>query len=919
VLGSAAIAGDVVLYSILGPLEVRQGETRVEVGGGKQRALLALLLTRADEVLSVDTILDRLWGDHPPATAKTALQGYVSGLRKAIASGSDRLQTVSGGYVLRLDGDDLDARRFEELAETARAVLERDPERAASLLHEALGLWRGPPLADFAYEAFAQTEIARLEEARLAATEDLNDAELACGRHAELVGGLEAEIAAHPLRERLRGQLILALYRSGRQAEALQAYQTTRDVLVEELGIDPSPALQRLEKAILVQDPSLDAPAATAGAGRVDLPARVTSFVGRETELGELTALVRDGARMMTLTGPGGTGKTRLAVEAAYALADDFSDGVQWVPLETLRDPALVLETISQVLGLQGDLAEQIGGKRLLLVLDNLEQVIACAPDLARLLTSCPGLTLLATSREPLHVSGEQEYPVPTLSADDGTALFVARARSVQPSFQPTDAVGEICRRLDDLPLALELAAARTKLLSPEQLLDRLSTRLDLLKGGRDADPRRQTLRATIEWSFDLLTTDEQRLFARLSAFTGGCTLESAEQVADADVDTLQSLLDKSLLKRRDDLDEPRFWMLETIREYGLERLAADEPGAAALRERHAAYFLDLAEESRDPLRGPDQVRWLDRLEAERPNVRAALEHYIAVRDVEPAIRLAGAYANFWYRRSLYAEGRQWLEATLALGGEPSPARVRASNGLGNCCIEQGDLDAAQTAYEAALTDARDVGDDELTASSLNNLGTLAWDRGDCSAATERFNEAMELVDESSADAAMFLANLGTVALTQGDAGLARSRLEQSLALRRALGDDGGIAQSLFELGLVIVELREFETARGCFLECLDLAERLSDTQGFVALADALALLAAAGGDARRTARLVGSANALREEIGGSLSAAMKTRRERWVDPVRDADPAAFERGVAEGAALALDVPALLAELRQTG
>ena len=297
-LGSAAIAGDVVVYSILGPLEVRQDEARVEVGGGKQRALLALLLTRADEVLPVDAILDQLWEEDPPATAKTALQGYVSGLRKAIPSGADRLQTVAGGYVLRLAGDELDARRFEELAGSARGVIDRDPERAASLLREALELWRGPALADFAYDAFAQAEIARLEEARLAATEDLYDAELACGRHADLVGRLEAEIAAHPLRERLRGQLILALYRSGRQAEALQAYQTTRDVLVEELGIDPSPALQRLEKAILVQDPSLER-SGTGGRSGSGRPACARDLVRRPRD----RARRADGARRATARG----------------------------------------------------------------------------------------------------------------------------------------------------------------------------------------------------------------------------------------------------------------------------------------------------------------------------------------------------------------------------------------------------------------------------------------------------------------------------------------------------------------------------------------------------------------------------------------------------------------------------------------
>jgi non-specific serine/threonine protein kinase len=357
--------------------------------------------------------------------------------------------------------------------------------------------------------------------------------------------------------------------------------------------------------------------------------------------------------------------------------------------------------------------------------------------------------------------------------------------------------------------------------------------------------------------------------------------------------------------------------LLETIREYAADRL--EQSGQAQeTRERHAGYFLALAEASREPLRGPDQIRWLDRLDAERSNVRAALEHYIASEDVDRAIRLASSYGNLWYRRSLYAEGRQWLEATLALGGEPSAARALAWNGLGNCCVEQGDLDAAQTAYETALSDAQEIGDERSTASSLNNRGALAWARGEWSAAARRFAEALELVDESSADAAMYLANIGSAALMQGDAKVARARLEQSLALRRALGDDGGVAQSLYTLGQALFELEEFDVASDCFLECLDLVERLGDTLGLSELADALALLAAAEGNGGRAACLIGSANELREELGGSLSAAMTTRRERWIDPVRDADPDAFERGIAEGVALAHDVPALLAELRQT-
>ncbi|MGH3127485.1 MAG: ATP-binding protein, partial [Gaiellaceae bacterium] len=357
---------------------------------------------------------------------------------------------------------------------------------------------------------------------------------------------------------------------------------------------------------------------------RTNLPVPATPFLGRERELSEVVELLSvDDARLLTLTGPGGTGKTRLALQAAAIASEAYPDGVFWVPLAPLRDPALVLATAAQTLGSKNGLAEHIQDKTMLCLFDNFEQVVEAAPDVAALLSECPNLDVLVTSRERLRVGGEQTYPVPPLAESDGEALFLTRARAVDPAFTPSEAVRELCLRLDELPLALELAAARTALFSPEQLLAKLSQRLDLLKGERDADPRQQTLRATVEWSYDLLLEEEQRLFARLAVFAGGCAYEAAEEVAGADPDTLQSLLDKSLVRKRDSKTGARYWMLETIREYAAERLEASGE-AGELRQRHAAYFLDLAEQAEPYL--ATGGKWLDRLDVEVDNLRSALD-----------------------------------------------------------------------------------------------------------------------------------------------------------------------------------------------------------------------------------------------------------------------------------------------------
>ena len=393
--------------------------------------------------------------------------------------------------------------------------------------------------------------------------------------------------------------------------------------------------------------------------------------------------------RLLTLTGPGGTGKTRLGLQAAAEAAERHPDGVFWMPLAPLRDSELVLEAAGQALGAKESLAEHIADKSLLMLFDNFEHVIDAAGGLSELLAACPNLQLLVTSRELLRVPGEQAYSVPPLEPDDGTELFLARARAVLPNFVADDAVPELCTQLEHLPLALELAAARVRVLSPKQLLERLSNRLDLFHAGRGVDPRQQTLRATIEWSYGLLTADEQQLFSRLALFAGGCTLETADDVCEADLETLQSLVDKSLVRVR---EGDRFWMLETIREYASQRLE-ESPAADDLRLRHADHFLALAEEAAPSLVGTgSHTEWLDQLEREHDNLRAAMDWLAASGENEPALRLAAALWRFWDMKGHLMEGRRRLANALRADEHPTAARAKALSGAADMALTNGDV-----------------------------------------------------------------------------------------------------------------------------------------------------------------------------------------------------------------------------------
>jgi predicted ATPase len=458
---------------------------------------------------------------------------------------------------------------------------------------------------------------------------------------------------------------------------------------------------------------------------RTNLPVPATAFLGRERELGEALTLL-DGTRVLTLTGPGGTGKTRLALQVAGAAGDAYPDGVFWVPLAPLREAELVLETAASALGSDNGLAGHIADKRLLVLFDNFEHVLAAAGYVAELLAECPNLRVLVTSREPLHVSGEQEYAVPPFAHEEGVVFFLARARAVEPSFEADDAVAEICRRLDDLPLALELAAARVKALSSAQILERLEKRLPLLTGGaRDAPGRQRTLRATIEWSHGLLVEDEQRLFARLAVFAGGCALGAAEQVCDAEVDTLQSLVDKSLLRHSGE----RYWMLETIREYAADQLGEDDE----LRRRHAEFFIALAEEATPHLGAgaTDPTKWLDRLEADHDNVRAALDflHESGAGELEQ--RLVVPMWRFWQTRGYYTEAARRLEQALAADGGATTAHAWTAFGAGVVAHNAGDAQAGARRFEEALGIFQQLGDAFGVTRVRQNQGAKAVDTGD--------------------------------------------------------------------------------------------------------------------------------------------------------------------------------------------
>ena len=636
-----------------------------------------------------------------------------------------------------------------------------------------------------------------------------------------------------------------------------------------------------------------------------NLPRPASSFVGREREVADMLALIRDGARLLTLTGPGGSGKTRLAIEAAAEVVPELKAGVFWVGLSALRDPALVTATIAQTLGAKKEIADHIGERDLLLLLDNFEQVVEAAPQIAALVEACPNLKLLVTSRELLRVRGEVEYPVLPLAEPDAVELFCARSRA-----EPDDTVHQLCRTLDNLPLALELAAARASTLSPKQILDRLSARLDLLKGGRDADPRHQTLRATIEWSYELLSKEEKAVFARLSVFAGGFTLEVAEDVGEADLDTLQSLADKSLVRRTGE----RFSMLETIREYSAERLEGSDK-ADDLNRRHAEYFLALAEEA-EPHLHRDSAEWADRLEREHDNLRAAMDWSEAAGESELALRLAGGVSRFWYLKSHVSEGQRRLESVLKADPRPTPARAKALNGAAVMALNIGDIATARLRAEDALALHRTLGNAWGAAYSTMMIGNAIAEGGDVANARPIFAESVRLFRELGDEHYVLIAsfNLAWVTGELGDPEAERAIHEENLRRARALGNRRIEAGSLAELALLARDRGRLEDAAAMLREAIHIEHALGAVLDVAVDLGRLASVLALGGTAGKAAVLLSSSQALTENLGAGVPWWAARRNAQTLATIRtELDDSAATEAWERGRALTVDEAVSLA------
>ncbi|HWO62405.1 MAG TPA: BTAD domain-containing putative transcriptional regulator, partial [Umezawaea sp.] len=810
---------------ILGPLEVTEDGVPVPIGGARLRTLVVRLAVGVGRVVTVDELADALWPRDAPADQGNSVRSLVARVRRVLPN-PDVVRSAAAGYRLDLPESAVDSYEFERLARTPGGA------------REALALWRGPALADVRDAEFATAYAARLDEARLAAVEACAEADLARGADERLVADLTELAARHPLRERLQGLLVRALHGVGRQAEALAAYEDVRRRLVEELGADPGPELREVHQAVL-----------RSGGPRGNLRTALTSFVGREAEVARVTALLAEG-RLITLVGPGGAGKTRLATTAASRLPN----GAWLVELASVTDPADVPAAVLGSLGKRdkrpqdgdpppqdatGRLVDLLSRTESVIVLDNCEHVVDAAARLAdELLGRCPRLRILATSREPLGVLGEALCPVPPLAVPDAAPtvararesaavrLLVDRATAVRPGFQVDEAnvaaVAEICRRLDGMPLAIELAAARLRSMSPQQLAARLDDRFRLLTGGsRTALPRHQTLRSVVAWSWDLLDERERTFVERLSVFPGAISLEAAEHLSPGTaLDLLTTLADKSLLQVVE-APEPYFRMLETIKEFALERLA-ERGGVADARTAHAAYFRDLAEAAEPHLRGPDQITWVPRLLLERDNLVAALHFAADTGDADTAVRLGASLGMFGWILGTTVDADAWLRRALDVPGEgPEPAKTIANAMyLINSALWSGGAD-----WVAFLAEFRET----VTAVNVHSgHPVLALFEPMFAVFSDDVELGIKVVDERLdhpdpwTRAALWMVR-GMLRENDGDMAGTREDMTNAVNGFRAIGDRFGLSQSLSSLADAHLVFGDHERAVGALEEAIAL------------------------------------------------------------------------------------------------
>jgi predicted ATPase/DNA-binding SARP family transcriptional activator len=911
---------------MLGSLEVRTDDgVTTGVGGARLRSLLILLALEPGRVVSADLLIDGIWDGDSPLGAANALQALVSRLRRALPG--VEVESHPAGYRLVVEPDAVDVARFERLVASGRSVLPDDAVRAARILREALDLWRGPALLDVASMDFFRAPVARLSELRMAALEDRIEADLRLGRGRELTSELTALVADHPLRERMIGALMRALVADGRPAEALKVYGRAREVLADELGTDPSPELSALHTAVLRGEltpaPAPQAPPGTVGdEPRTNLRAGLTSFVGRDEDVIKVGKLIGE-YRLTTLNGPGGAGKTRLSIEAARPLLDRLPDGVWLVELASLTDGADVPQAVLAAMGLRDQSSMSMGpvgepldrlvaalrNRSTLLLLDNCEHLIGAVAVLAeQLLGECPRLRILATSREPLGITGEAIWQVerlalPPAGAGAGEAMSYAavrlladRAAAARPGFEVTaetaQAVVRICRALDGLPLAIELAAARLRALSPEQLAGRLDERFRLLTGGsRTVLPRHQTLRAVVDWSWELLTGAERAVLRRFAVFSGGATLEAAERVCADGADVLElldALTDKSLLVATGD---GRYRMLETIKAYGLERL--EEAGERErVRQAHADFFAELAEAADPFLRRAEQLDWLGRLIADHDNLNAALRGAIAAGDGQTALRLVAAAGWYWWLSGHKTEGAEFAAEALALPGTADPEPLALVSTL------------SVLFATAGLGDEREV---EALMRKAQRLAEQAQSRHPLIRMLEPLVQLMESTPEALLDSmeaglpdedpwvrAQIQLNRARTRLSFG-AGRAEAEadIESALAEFRTLGERWGMSFACTVLADLVAQRGDLAAALGHYDQAIVLVTELGILEDVLGMRVKVAQLRWLLGDPAGSAAAMAEAERDAEQVGwpDALAgmAAAKAELARWTGDLRTA------------------------------
>jgi predicted ATPase/DNA-binding SARP family transcriptional activator len=916
---------------LLGPVEVRRDGRPVHLGGPRQRALLALLAIRPGHVRTVDDLIEELWSGEPPDGAATSLRSYISRLRRSL--GDERsIAGRDGGYVLNLRPEAIDSIRFESLVRLGeQAHADRRPTIAQARLREAEAIWFGAPFGEAIAIPALGLEAVRLEELHLRATELRLDAALELGESASLIDELERLVHASPYHERLWRHLMLALYRAGRQADALAAYRRARAQLREELGIEPSSELQELEASILRHD----VPVSSAADERHNLAVPVSSFVGREDELRDLSDALRR-FRLVTITGVGGVGKTRVAIEAARAQVGGKRDGVWFVDLAPLADPELVPGQVATALGISerpgapamDRLVEHLQQMELLLVLDNCEHVrAACAELVATTLANAGGVRILATSREPLAVPGEAEFPLQPLRVTDASAdeaaglraeavrLFVARAREARPTFTVdganVGAVLTICRDLDGLPLGIELAAAKVRTLSPSEIAARLDDRMRFLVSWRRLAPaRHRTLREAMDWSFELLQPEERALLAALSVFTGTFTLEAVASICvegdnDRALMLLERLVESSLVVAQPDMDESRYRLLETVRQYAAAQLAQAD-GTARLRDLHASFYSELAARWHGQVQAlGSQV--LTRLVPDESNLRAALVHLANEQRPMDELRMASAMWRLWWLRGSITEGRARLREALDGATEPTTERAEALRGASTLALRQLDLAAAIALAEEGLEVASRHGELPRAramvalANALGSAGNRERARELYLAGAERFR-----VDGYPWELANCLLNMVDLALNEGNFEDAERLAAESLDLTRKIDDKVGVLINVGNLGFAALERGDGDRAGARFEEGLALSLAVDFGEFTAIMVVGLAAAAAVRGLDRPAAMLLGCAERLLDNAGASLDSIEGRWRDRTELALRERmGRPAFDAARADGRGLA--------------